>query len=311
MLSEADEELRRIFTKKSALKLREGKGLYDQGKLRKAIVPLTKVTHDEGQVEEAINLIGKIKKEINRIEQERLARIEEEKRKKREHEMELAELAAATERARQQADLEIAASMAAAQVSSAKIKADADVMVAKYGVDEAEMNARAAEASAMAEESKVAIEQIKRDTEIVKLDQLKAQESIVVAEAEAEVAKTNAIAFAARLSDQKNQKTNSGNILLTKEEKSLVGDWNYLGTINPISGDEDYNGAGSILSILNDRTFSDEGTTGHWEVGYDNDKNTNFLINSSYPMPYTLDGTNLIMSVDVNGNQFLRIYEKY
>ena len=111
--------------------------------------------------------------------------------------MELAELAAATERARQKADLEIAASMAAAQVSSAKIKADADVMVAKYGVDEAEMNARAAEASAMAEESKVAIEQIKRDTEIVKLDQLKAQESIVVAEAEAEVAKTNAIAFAA------------------------------------------------------------------------------------------------------------------
>ena len=162
MLSEADEELRRIFTKKSALKLREGKGLFDQGKLRKAIVPLTKVTHDEGQVEEAINLIGKIKKEINRIEQERLARIEEEKRQKREHEMELAELAAATERARQQADLEIAASMAAAQVSSAKIKADADVIVAKYGVDEAEMNARAAEAAALAEESKVALEQIKR-----------------------------------------------------------------------------------------------------------------------------------------------------
>ena len=311
MLSEADEELRRIFTKKSALKLREGKGLYDQGKLRKAIVPLTKVTHDEGQVEEAINLIGKIKKEINRIEQERLARIEEEKRQKREHEMELAELAAATERARQQADLEIAASMASAQVSSAKIKADADVMVAKYGVDEAEMNARAAEAAAMAEESKVAIEQIKRETEVVKLDQLKAQESILVAEAEAEVAKTNAIAFAARLSDQQSQKTNSGNIPLTNEEKLLVGDWNYLGTINPISGDEDYNGAGSILSILNDRTFSDEGTIGHWGVGYDNDKNTNFLINSSYPMPYTLDGTNLIMSVDVNGNQFLRIYEKY
>ena len=57
-----------------------------------------------------------------------------------------------------------------------------------------------------------------------------------------------------------------------KRREVLVGDWNYLGTINPISGDEDYNGAGSILSILNDRTFSDEGTTGHWEVGYDNDK---------------------------------------
>ena len=63
--------------------------------------------------------------------------------------------------------------------------------------------------------------------------------------------------------------------------------------------------------ILNDRTFNDEGTLGHWGVGYDNDNNTNFLINNSYPLPYTVDDTNLIMSVDVNGNQFLRIYEKY
>ena len=33
---EADEELKRIFTKKSAIKLREGKGLYDQGKIKKS-----------------------------------------------------------------------------------------------------------------------------------------------------------------------------------------------------------------------------------------------------------------------------------
>ena len=306
MLSEADEELKRIFTKKSAIKLREGKGLYDQGKLKKAIVPLTKVTHDEGQVEEAIKLIGKIKAEVNRIEQERLARIEEEKRKKREHEMELAELAAATERARQQAELEIATNMAAAQVSSAKIKADADVMVAKYGVDEAEMNARAAEAAAMAEESKIAIEQIKRETEEAKLDQLKAKESIIVAEAEAEVAKTNAIAYAARLSDERKEKEIEKSIPLTNEERALVGDWNYLGTIDPISTIEDYSGAGSIFSISNDRTFNDEGTQGTWSVS-----NESFLVNNSYPIPFTVDGTNLIMSVDVNGTQFLRIYEKY
>ena len=306
MLSEADEELKRIFTKKSAIKLREGKGLYDQGKLKKAIVPLTKVTHDEGQVEEAIKLIGKIKAEVNRIEQERLARIEEEKRKKREHEMELAELAAATERARQQAELEIATNMAAAQVSSAKIKADADVMVAKYGVDEAEMNARAAEAAAMAEESKIAIEQIKKETEEAKLDQLKAKESIIVAEAEAEVAKTNAIAYAARLSDERKEKEIEKSIPLTNEERALVGDWNYLGTINPISTIEDYSGAGSVFTISNDRTFNDEGTQGTWSVS-----NESFLVNNSYPIPFTVDGTNLIMSVDVNGTQFLRIYEKY
>jgi hypothetical protein len=86
----------------------------------------------------------------------------------------------------------------------------------------------------------------------------------------------------------------------------LVGDWNYLGTINPNSNDEDYSGAGSIFTILGDRTFSDEGTTGSWSVN-----NESFLVNNSYPIPFTVDGDNLIMSVDVNGTQYLRIYEKY
>ena len=220
--------------------------------------------------------------------------------------MEIAELAAETERARQQADLEIATRMASAQVNSAQIKADADVMVAKYGVDQAEMNARAAEASAMAEEAKIAIEQVKKETEQVKLNQLKAQESIIVAESEAEVAKTNAIAFAARLAEKQGSKTDASSVPLTKEEESLVGDWNYLGTINPKTADEDYSGAGSIFTISNDRTFSDEGTNGTWSVN-----NESFLVNNSYPMPFTVDGTNLIMSIDINGTQFLRIYEKY
>jgi hypothetical protein len=342
MLSEADEELKRIFKKKSAEKLQEGKGLYAQGKLKKAIVPLTKVTHDEGQVEEAIQLIGDIKAEINRIESERLARIKEAKRKKREQEMALAQLAAETERARQQAELQKATTLATAQVSSAqiaadaektsaqalvdatkiaadaakttaqsniesaKISADADVLVAKYGINEAEMNARAAEAAAQAEESKIAIEQVKKETEQVKLNQLKAQESIIVAEAEAEVAKTNAIAFAARLAEEQGKKTEPESAPLTNEENALVGDWNYLGTINPNTEDEDYSGAGSIFTIAGDRTFSDEGTTGSWSVN-----NESFLVNNSYPIPFTVDVTNLIMSVDVNGTQYLRIYEKY
>ena len=258
-------------------------------------------------MEEAIKLIGEIKAEINRIESERLARIDEEKRNKREHEMELAEMAAETERARQKAELEMATTMAAAQVSSAQISADADVMVAKYGVDEAEMNARAAEANAMAEESKVAIEQVKKETEQTKLAQLKAQESIIVAEAQAEAAKTNAIAFAARLAEEQGKKAAPSTTPLSADEKKLVGDWNYLGTINPNTDDEDYGGAGSIFTISDDRTFSDDGTTGSWSVD-----NESFLVNNSHPIPFTIvDGTNLIMSVDVNGTQYLRIYEKY
>jgi len=306
MLSEADIELKRIFTKKSEEKLRDGKGLYNQGKLKKAIIPLTKVTHGKGQVEEAIQLIGKIKFEINKIEKERLARIDEEKRINREYEMEIANIAAENERIRLQTELEIATEMASAKVKLSQIKSEADLIIAKYGVDQAEMIARAAEATAMAEESKIAIEQVKKETEHVKLDQLKAQKSIIVAEAQAQSAKTNAIAFAARLAEEQGKKIKSGAAPLTKEENGLVGDWNYLGTINPNTNDEDYSGAGSIFTILDDRTFSDEGVTGNWSLN-----NESFLVNNSYPIPFTLEGVNLIMSVDVNGTQYLRIYEKY
>jgi len=302
MLSEADEELKRVLKKKSAENLHQGKALFDQGKFQKSIVLLTKVTHDEGQVEEAIKLIGESKAEINKAASERLARIDNEKRKKREHEMGLAEKAAEAERARQKADLE----MAAKQVFSAQIGADTDAMVAKYGVDEAELIARAAEATAMAEESKSAIEQVKKDTEQSTLDQLKAQESIIVVEAEAEAAKTNAIVFAARLTEKDGKKIEPGTAPLTKEENALVGDWNYLGTINPNRENDDYRWAGSIFTISSDRTFTDEGTTGSWSV-----KNESFLVNNIHPMPYTVDGTNLIMSVDVNGTQYFRIYERY
>ena len=127
-----------------------------------------------------------------------------------------------------------------------------------------------------------------------------------MAEAEAQVAKTNAIAFAARLAEEQGKKAELNSAPLTKEENGLVGDWNYLGTINPNTDDEDYSGAGSIFTISGDRTFSDEGTTGSWSVN-----NESFLVNNSYPLPFTVDGTNLIMSVNVNGTQYLRIYEKY
>lgn len=335
MLAEADEELKQIFTKKSAEELREGKALYAQDKLKKAIIPLTKVTHDEGQVEEAIRLIGEIKAEINRLEEERLAKIEEEKRKKREHEMALAQLAAETERASQWAELQMVTDLAAAQVSVAEISAeaqvssaqiaaeaekataqasvdaaqissDANILAAKYGVDEAELNARAAEAVERAEKAKIAIEQVKKETEQVKLKQLKAKESIIVAEAEAEIAKTNAIAYAARLAEEQRVKTEHSLTPLSAEERILVGDWDYLGTIEPISGLEDYSGAGSILSISDDRTFNEKGTIGGWSV-----KSESFMVNNSYAIPYMIEDVNLIMSVDVNGTQYLRIYERY
>ncbi len=342
MLSEADEELKRIFTKKSAEKLREGKALYDQGKLKKAIVPLTRVTHDEGQVEEAIKLIGKIKAQLNQIEKDRLARIEEEKRKKREHEMALANLAAETERARQQADLDIAAKYADAQVSSAQINADAQVssaqinadaqvssaqinadaqvslantkagaqvLIAKLGVDEAELNARAAEAKATAEQSRVAIEKIKKETEKIRLDKLRSKESIKVAEAEKELAKTKPFYFITRVAEEWGILEKSKNPpSLSSTEKKLCGDWNYLGSINPQTEEENYDGAGEILAIKyegTDRTYQNGSTSGSWTV-----KDNDFFI-SDYPMPFTVDESHLILTIDINGEQYNRIYERF
>ena len=306
MLAEAEEELKRIFTKKSSEKLREGKALYAQDKLKEAIVPLTKVTHDEGQFEEAIRLIGEIKAEINRIEAERVARIEEEKRKIREQEMALAQLAAETERARQLAELEIATTMAAAHVSSAQISADANVLVAQYGVDEAELNARVAELETRTEESKITIDQIKKNIEQYKLEKFEPQESIIVAETELDVAKANTIGFVARRVEKEHRTKEPVLTSLSPKEKAIVGDWRYLGMIENNSRKEDYSGIGTIFSIADDRTFTDESTTGSWSV-----ENDNFLVNNSFQIPFVVNINILVMFVDITGVHYLRIYEQY
>ena len=89
-------------------------------------------------------------------------------------------------------------------------------------------------------------------------------------------------------------------------EKAIVGDLRYLGMIENNSRMEDYSGIGTIFSIADDRTFTDESTTGSWSV-----ENDNFLVNNSFQIPFTIDNNTLVMSVDVTGVQYLRIYKKY
>ena len=97
MLGKADNKLKQVFTKQSAKKLAKGKTLYSQGKLTDALIVLTEVTHDKKQSEEAIELIDKIKTQLNKAQSDKLDRLKEEKRKKREHELSLARVAAETE----------------------------------------------------------------------------------------------------------------------------------------------------------------------------------------------------------------------
>lgn len=76
MLSQADSKLQYIFKKKSLEFLKEGKKLYSQNKLNKAINSLIKVSHDEKQAKEALMLIKEIRYKINQIESEKLDSLE-------------------------------------------------------------------------------------------------------------------------------------------------------------------------------------------------------------------------------------------
>ena len=69
---------------------------------------------------------------------------------------------------------------------------------------------------------------------------------------------------------------------------------------------EDCSGIGTIFSIADDRTFTDENTTGSWSV-----ENDNFLVNNSFQIPFVVDIKILVMFVDITGVPYLRIYEQY
>tara|TARA_B100002003_G_C13874324_1_gene427263 strand:- start:94 stop:327 length:234 start_codon:yes stop_codon:yes gene_type:complete len=69
---------------------------------------------------------------------------------------------------------------------------------------------------------------------------------------------------------------------------------------------EDYSGIGTIFSIADDRTFTDESTTGSWSV-----ENDNFLVNNSFQIPFVVNINILVMFVDITGVHYLRIYEQY
>ena len=57
--------------------------------------------------------------------------------------------------------------------------------------------------------------------------------------------------------------------------------------------------------VTRDRTYQNGSTFGSWSV-----KDNDFFI-SDYPMPFTVDESHLILTIDINGVQYNRIYEKF
>ncbi|NQV14558.1 LPP20 family lipoprotein [bacterium] len=79
MLSQAESHLDRAFETQSIKSLKQGKSHYKQGKLSDALGSLALVTRGETSVSEALELIAKIKAEMNTAEIERIESIQKQK----------------------------------------------------------------------------------------------------------------------------------------------------------------------------------------------------------------------------------------
>lgn len=275
MLSEAEEQLERVFELKAVENLNKGKTLYDQGKLTESIGSLALVTHGEEHVKEASGLIKTIKEEINRKEAARIKRIQEEKEKQRALELEKARLTAETERAKMAAE-----------------------------VEKAQLMAQEAEALARIEEAKVAMEQVRAGIANIEEEKLRAKAALAITRTEADKVKENVVAYITKTKTN-GDKVESKPKRLNRHEKNLVGDWIYLASVEIMSGDENYSGAGRILSLGDNHTFSEGSSSGQWKADSDN------LSINDFEIPYVINNDNLILGFTIGSDSIMYIYQSY
>ena len=225
-LSDSEEKLQKVLTKKSDEFIREARGLYDQNKSTEAMGVLAKVSYGDAQLSEARELISKIKKELDEQLKAKRKREVEEREKERQKEIELA-----------------------------RIEADKKMAIAENRAREKEAEARIAEAQAAMEQAKAKIAKIKKE-------KLEAQTSI--AESEAEVERARADAIAAALSKGEIVPENSQP--LNSDEKKLANTWEYIGAMELSTGLYYIEGSGRILFINEDRSFTEGTSSGSWSA---------------------------------------------
>ena len=107
MLSKSEDGLNKTFDTISADAMKAGRAKYAQGQLENAIAELVNVIYDDARVAEASTFTDKIRAEINRKEEERIAREERQKRMEIQGEIEKVRLYAEAKTAVANANVEI------------------------------------------------------------------------------------------------------------------------------------------------------------------------------------------------------------
>jgi hypothetical protein len=84
-----------------------------------------------------------------------------------------------------------------------------------------------------------------------------------------------------------------------------VGDWIYLASVEIMNGDENYSGAGRILSLGDNHTFSEGSSSGQWKADSDN------LSINDFEIPYVINNDNLILGFTIGSDSIMYIYQSY
>ena len=264
-LSDSEDLLNEILGEKSIQYLNKAKTLYNQNKITKAIETLAQVSYGQNQIKEARDLIKKYKEEREKYYEEQRKREAEEREKERLKEIEIR-----------------------------KIEADKEMRIA-------ESKAREKEAEARIIEAKAAMEQAKAEIAKIEKNKFESELSIAESDEEAEEARADAIAMA---TDKGIESPTPNTESLNLNEKKLVKSWEYIGGMEYSTGYYHFEGSGRILSINNDRTFSEGMSSGTWSADGDN-----FYIDN-FSVPYTIEGQTLILGFQISGDLYLMVYEE-
>ena len=129
MLSKSEDGLNKTFDKISADALKDAKAKYAQGMYEDAIAELVKVIYDEKRVTEAATITEEIRTEINKKEEERIAREERQNQLVIQSEIEKARLYAEAQKTEANAKIEI--EKARSDVETKKAEANANIEIEK------------------------------------------------------------------------------------------------------------------------------------------------------------------------------------
>ena len=164
----------------------------------------------------------------------------------------------------------------------------------------AESKARETEAEARIAEAQASIEKAKTELAKIEKDKLQAKASIAESEAAAEQARADAISAA---SDKGNQDASPNSNPLNADEQKLANTWEYVGAIEQSTGLYYFEGAGRILFINNDRSFSEGTSSGFWTANKDD-----FYIDG-FSIPYVLEQNRLVLGFDISVELYYMVYE--